>query len=83
MMHAKVSAKADALRAEGDYMSPMWCKYALLMWSLDAYTPSNGYGADYMLEFGLIAGVAVETMRKAFEVNVPELADTLAIRRQV
>lgn len=69
---------SEALRLKNG-RSAEWCRYALAMWSLDIRTASNGYGADYLLEFALEAGVALPTIRQALETHVPELS--AAIRR--
>ena len=78
-MRVKVVEQAEALRKQGLHFSPAWCKYALVMGSLDVRTPSNGFAADYLLDFALKAGVSLEVIRKALEANVPGLTAILAL----
>ena len=77
-VRTEVVRHAESLRKEVG-RSPEWCRYALAMWSLDIRTPSNGYGADYLLEFALEAGVPLASIRQALETHVPGLP--AAIRR--
>jgi hypothetical protein len=76
----QVVQHAEALRKQGMHFSPEWSRYALVMSALDVLTPSNGYAADYLLDFALKAGIPLEDIRKALEANVPGLTEALAGR---
>lgn len=81
-MRVRLIERAQVLKSRGEDESEAWCRLTVLSWSLDTHTPSNGYGADYLLEFGLKAGASVETMRRAFEAHVPGLSEWFARKTQ-
>jgi hypothetical protein len=76
-VRSQVVERAEALRKQGQQFSPEWCKYALVMWSLDIRTPSTSHEADYLLDFSLKAGVSLKTIREALVAQVPGLSEAL------
>jgi hypothetical protein len=74
----KIVEHADALRKQGPQFSPAWSKYSLVLTALDTLTPSNGFGADYLMDAALKVGVPLSVIRQALEANVPGLTERLA-----
>jgi hypothetical protein len=67
----EVYDRCKAVKEEVGDESEMWCKLAVLSRSLDETNPSNVIDGCYLLEYGIIAGASVDTMRRAFERHVP------------
>jgi hypothetical protein len=79
-VRAEVIDRSKALISQGLQFSPEWCKCALAMSALDVLTPSNGFAADYLLEFSLKAGVSIKTIRESLVAHVPGLSEALVIK---
>jgi hypothetical protein len=55
-------------------------RYAMVVWSLDADTPSSSYAADYLLDAAIRAGVSLDDLRSVLERNIPGLSAAIAQR---